>query len=110
MYKQENAPIKLIAMSIIEIFFPFEIGYIKKAKHKANPKCIALAGNPLNIPKLNKKGNGEAYQSWNKDKIIAIAATTFKWKPVKFLVGDKSSFILVFTFSLKDWLIYNILS
>ena len=78
MYKQENAPIKLMTMSIIEIFFPFEIGYIKKAKHKANPKCIALAGNPLNIPKLNKKGNGEAYQSWNKDQIIAIAATTFK--------------------------------
>ena len=34
--------------------------------------------NPLNIPKLNKKGNGEAYQSWNKDQIIAIAATIFK--------------------------------
>ena len=35
----------------------------KKAKHKANPKWIALAGNPLNIPKLSKKGNGEAYHN-----------------------------------------------
>ena len=56
---------------------------------------MTLAGKPLNIPKFNIKGNGEAYQSWNNDQIIAIAATTFKWKPERFLVGDKSSFILL---------------
>ena len=33
--------------------------------------------------------------------IIAIAATIFKCKPVRFFVGDKSSLILSFTFSLK---------
>ena len=35
------------------------------------------------------------------DQIIAIAATIFKCKPVRFFVGDKSSLILSFTFSLK---------
>ena len=84
----------LIIISIAEIFFPLTAGKIKKAKVKAKPKWIALAGNPLNIPKFNINGNGEAYQSWNNDQIIAIAETIFKWKPVIFLVGDKSSLIL----------------
>ena len=48
----------------------------------------------MNIPKFNINGKGEAYQSWNNDQIIAIAETIFKWKPVIFLVGDKSSLIL----------------
>ena len=78
-----------------EIFLFLEIGNIKKAKSKAKPKWIALAGKPLNIPILNINGNGEAYQSWNKDQIIAIAATIFKCSPVRFFVGDKSSLILL---------------
>ena len=48
---------------MMEIFFDLEIGNIKKANKRANPKWIALAGKPLNIPKLNINGNGEAYQS-----------------------------------------------
>ena len=50
-------------ISKVEIFFPLTTGKIKKVKVRAKPKCIALAGNPLNMPKLNQKGNGEAYQS-----------------------------------------------
>ena len=60
---------------------------------------MALAGNPLNIPILNQNGKGDAYQSWNRDQIIAIAATIFKCKPLKFLVGVKSSWILLLIFS-----------
>ena len=60
MYKQQKAAKILIKISIIEIFFPRVIGKIKNVKVKANPKCIALAGKPLNIPKLNQNGNGEA--------------------------------------------------
>ena len=52
-----------INMSNAEIFFFFEIGKIKKANNKAKPKCIALAGKPLNIPKLKINGKGEAYHS-----------------------------------------------
>ena len=85
----------LINISKSEIVLFREIGNSKKAKSKAKPKWIALAGKPLNIPILSIKGNGEAYQSWNKDQIIAIAETIFKWKPVIFLVGDKSSLIFV---------------
>ena len=81
-------------ISIIDNFFPLEYGNIKNASDNAKPKWIALAGKPLNIPILNQKGKGEAYQSWNKDQIIAIAATIFKCKPLKFFVGDKSSWIL----------------
>ena len=50
-------------MSKNDIFFDLAIGKIKKANNNAKPKCIALAGKPLNIPKLNINGNGEAYQS-----------------------------------------------
>ena len=50
-------------ISKTEIFFPLVIGKIKKVNIKAKPKCIALAGKPLNIPKCNQNGNGEAYQS-----------------------------------------------
>ena len=32
----------------------------------------------LEIPKLNKKGNGEAYQSWKNVQSIAIPKTIFK--------------------------------
>ena len=53
----------LIKISMIEIFFDLEIGNIKKASSKAKPKWIALAGKPLNIPKLNINGKGEAYHS-----------------------------------------------
>ena len=60
MYKQQKAARILIIISIIEIFFPRVIGKIKNVKVKAKPKCIALAGKPLNIPKLNQNGNGEA--------------------------------------------------
>ena len=83
----------LIRTSMKEIFFDLEKGNIKNAKSKAKPKWIALAGKPLNIPILNQKGNGDAYQSWNKDHIIAMARTIFKCKPVRFRVGDKSSLI-----------------
>ena len=94
-------------MSMIDIFFDLEKGNIKNAKSKAKPKWIALAGKPLNIPILNQKGNGDAYQSWNKDHIIAIAATIFKCKPVRFLVGDKSSWILLSIFLSMFWFIYE---
>ena len=90
-----------------EIFFPRVIGKIKKVNAKAKPKCMALAGRPLNIPKFNQKGNGEAYQSWNNDQIIAIAPTIFKCNPVRFLVGDKSSLILLSTFVVVFWFIYE---
>ena len=53
----------LIKISIIEIFFDLEKGKFKKANNNAKPKWIALAGKPLNIPMLNQKGNGDAYQS-----------------------------------------------
>ena len=95
MYKQQKEATILIKISKIEIFFDLEKGNIKNASSKAKPKWIARAGNPLNIPKFNQKGKGDAYQSWNKDQIIAIAATVFKCSPVRFLVGDKSSWILV---------------
>ena len=97
----------LIKISIIEIFFDLEKGKIKKANNNAKPKWIALAGKPLNIPMLNQKGNGDAYQSWNNDQIIAIAPTIFKCNPVRFLVGDKSSLILLSTLMLVFWFIYE---
>ena len=45
--------------------FPFFLfnGNIKNANKSANPRCIALAGNPLKRPTPNMNGNGEAYQS-----------------------------------------------
>ena len=93
---------KLIKISNAEIFFPLAIGKIKNVKVKANPRWIALAGNPLNIPKLNQKGNGEAYHNWNNVHNIAIPKTIFKWIPDKFRVGEISScifsFILLWTF------------
>ena len=95
----------LIKISIIEIFLDLEIGNIKNVKVKAKPKWIALAGNPLNIPISNIKGKGEAYHSWNKVQTIAIAATIFKCKPLRFLVGDKSSLILSFISVLMFWFI-----
>jgi len=94
-----------IKISNAEVFFFFEIGKIKKASSKAKPKCIALAGKPLNIPKLKINGKGEAYHSWNKDQIIAMAATIFKCIPVRFFVGDKSSLILLSTSVLIFWFI-----
>ena len=97
-----------MTISNIEIFLFLEIGKIKNAKVKAKPRWIALAGNPLNIPILNINGNGEAYQSWNKDQMIAIAEMTFKWNPVMFLVGDKSSLILFLILALIESLIRNI--
>ena len=66
---------------------------------------MALAGKPLNIPILNQKGNGDAYHSWNKDQSIAIAATILKCSPVRFLVGDKSSWILLSIFDSVFWFI-----
>ena len=92
---------------MIDIFFDLEKGNIKNAKSKAKPKWIALAGKPLNIPILNQKGNGDAYQSWNKDHIIAIDATIFKCNPVRFLVGDKSSLILLSILVSMFWFIYE---
>ncbi len=62
-YKQQNAATMLMSISKTEIRFPLTIGKIKNVNVRAKPKCIALAGKPLNIPKLNQKGNGEAYQS-----------------------------------------------
>ena len=104
MYKQQKVPTKLIKISKKVIFLFLDTGNIKNANSKAKPRWIARAGNPLNIPKLNINGNGEAYQSWNKDQIIAIEATIFKCLPLIFLVGDKSSLIfslmLVSRFSL----------
>ena len=90
-----------------ETFFDLEKGNIKNAKSKANPKWIALAGKPLNIPILNQNGKGDAYQSWNKDHIIAMARTIFKCKPVRFRVGDKSSLIFFFIWVLMFWFIYE---
>ena len=107
MYRQQKDATMLIKTSKTEIFFPREIGNIKNASNKAKPKWIALAGKPLNIPILNQKGNGDAYQSWNKDHIIAIAATIFKCKLVRFLVGDKSSLILLSTFEVFWRFIYE---
>ena len=48
---------------MIEILFDLEIGNIKNANNNAKPKCIALAGKPLNIPKSNMNGNGDAYHN-----------------------------------------------
>ena len=95
----------LIKTSKAEIFLPREIGNIRNASNKAKPKWIALAGKPLNIPILNINGNGDAYQSWNKDQTIAMAATIFKCSPVRFLVGDKSSWILLLIFVSVSWFI-----
>ena len=105
MYKQQKAATILIKISKIEIFLLREIGNIKNANNKAKPKWIALAGKPLNIPKSNINGNGDAYQSWNRDQIIAMAATIFKCNPVRFLVGDKSSWILLLIFVSVSWFI-----
>ena len=93
-----------IKISIIDIFLFFLIGKIKKANRRANPKWIALAGKPLNIPKSNINGNGEAYHNWNNDQIIAIYPTTFKWKPDNLFVGEMSSWIFV-SILFKDSLI-----
>ena len=87
-------------MSIKFTFLPRAYGNIKKASKRAKPRWIALAGKPLNIPKFNQNGNGEAYQSWNKDQVIAITATNFKWNPDRFLVGERSSLILFSIFFL----------
>jgi hypothetical protein len=53
----------LIKISKADILFPLTMGKIRKVSVNAKPKCIALAGSPLNIPMLNQKGKGEAYQS-----------------------------------------------
>ena len=63
MYRQQNAATILIKISKADILFPLTIGKIRKVSVSAKPKCIALAGSPLNIPMLNQKGKGEAYQS-----------------------------------------------
>ena len=55
--------VRYYLVAILFILFDLEIGNIKNANNNAKPKCIALAGKPLNIPKFNQKGNGEAYQS-----------------------------------------------
>ena len=89
-----------------EIFLPLTTGKIKNVNVKAKPKCIALAGKPLNIPKLNQKGKGEAYQSWNNVQRIAIPKTIFRWMPDKFLVGEISSWILSFILLWIDWFIW----
>ena len=78
-------------ISRADIFFPRITGKIKNVSVKAKPKCMALAGKPLNIPKLNQKGKGEAYQSWNNVQRIAIPKTIFKCVPDKFRVGEISS-------------------
>ena len=65
-------------MSKADIFFPLIIGKIKNVNVKAKPRCIALAGKPLNIPKLNMKGNGEANHSWNNVQAMAIKKIIFK--------------------------------
>ena len=91
MYRQQNPAIILIRISKIEIFFPLTAGKIKKVKLKAKPRCIALAGKPLNIPKFNQNGNGDAYQSWNNVQRIAIPKTIFKCKPDRLRVGEISS-------------------
>ena len=83
------------------------IGKIKKVKVKAKPKCIALAGKPLNIPKLNQNGNGDAYQSWNKVQRIAILKIIFKCKPDRLRVGEISSWILSL---ILLWIVWFILS
>ena len=50
-------------ISRADILFPRTAGKIKNVSVKAKPRCIALAGKPLNIPKLNQKGNGDAYHN-----------------------------------------------
>ena len=89
----------------MEIFFDLEIGNIKNANNNAKPKWIALAGKPLNIPILNRNGNGEAYQSWKKVQRIAIPKTIFKWIPDKLRVGEISSWILSLILLWIFWLI-----
>ena len=78
MQRQQNRANKDINISNIEILLFFLIGKIKNAKRRANPKCIALAGKPLNIPKSNIKGKGEAYHNWNSDHVIAIYPIIFR--------------------------------
>ena len=60
---KHNAATILKSMSKTEIRFPLIIGKIKNVNVRAKPRCMARAGKPLNIPKLNQKGKGEAYQS-----------------------------------------------
>ena len=43
------------------------------------------------LPKSNINGNGDAYQSWNKDQETAIAATSFKFQFLSFLFDPPSS-------------------
>ena len=81
------------------------MGKIKKSNKRAKPKCIALAGKPLNIPKFNQNGNGDAYHNWKKDQAIAIDKTAFKWNPDNFFVGDRSSWILSLTRVSGFWFI-----
>ena len=78
---------------------------IKNVRVKANPRWMALAGKPFTIPILKTKGKGEAIQSWKAVHKIAIEATIFKWSPVRFLVGDKSSLILSFILLWIFWFI-----
>ncbi len=80
-----------MSTSKVEIFFPLTAGKIKKVNDKAKPKCMALAGKPLNIPKFNQNGNGEAYHSWKNVQSIAIPKTIFKCIPDKLRVGEISS-------------------
>ena len=43
------------------------------------------------LPKSSIKGNGDAYQSWNKDHAIAMIATSFKFQFLSFLFEPPSS-------------------
>ena len=81
---QENAKIakqKLIIPNLFFLYF-FRKGKDRKAKNKAKPKCIALAGTSINTPKPKINGRGEAYQSWNKDHVKATMATSCNCQPV----------------------------
>ena len=106
MYKQQNAATILMRISNAEIFFPLTAGKIKNVNVKAKPKWMALAGKPLNIPKLNQKGKGDAYHSWNKVQRIAIPNTIFKCTPDKFRVGEISSWILSLILLWMFWFIF----
>ena len=90
----------------MKLTFPrLKVGKTKNANKRANPKWIALAGKPLNIPKSNMNGNGDAYQSWKNDQIIAIAETIFRWKPLSLFVGERSSSIFACILVLTGWFI-----
>ena len=99
---QANATSAIIISRIPKFLFLsfFNNGYERKVIKKAKLRWIALAGTSIKTPKPTIKGNGEAYQSWNKDQQKAIKAIVLRCKPERDLVLlSTSSYFLAMLFS-----------